>query len=263
MNIPKDQEATQEELDAFQPTLEQDNPPDPYQGDDWDGVQDLDAVDPEDEAEQPRSLLSTAHFAGNNAKEAAAYLLHQQQQHANWRRMCLMLQRSARDIPALAPTAFAAATITPISERVHKVSDLRRGMVGFHKGADPAGHVYYILGRRPKFDADDPHGVLTKGNDVVSSRPGEIGVVSLAFFHEVWGYDFLFGATMLNNYDFSDFNAKPKPVHATLGGNYLHAMEDMRKAIAAQRKAHHDTLVAGLRRDLARMERRYANHKPK
>lgn len=205
----------------------------------------------------------TDHLAGRTGNEAGAYLHHEQALDHRYLRQCLILQREARDIPSLAPTAFAAATITPLDERVHKIANLKRGMVGFSKGTDPAGHVFFILGRRPGAAHSDPSGILTRSNDVVSGRTGAIGIVPLTFYHDQWGHDFLFGATMLNMYDFSDFNAKPKPVHPTLGANYEHAIEDMKRAIAAQRKAHHDTLVAGLRRDLARMERRYANHKPK
>lgn len=195
-------------------------------------------------------------LAGHNTSEAAAYLTLQRKNGSNWFRECLILQRTARDIPPLAPSAFTASQLTPASERVHHLADLRRGMVGFSKGSSPAGHVFFILGRRPGFDLENPDGILTESNDVVSGRTGAVGIVPLSFYRVHWGHTFQFGATWLNGYDFADFNAKPKPVHPSLGANYeeaIHLVEKAVKAHATDKDQHlHDLLV----RDLARMKAR-------
>lgn len=200
-------------------------------------------------------------LAPRNGNEAAAWLKEQRQERADWYRRCLQLQRTARGIPALAPTAYAASQLTPTGERVHQISSLRRGMIGYGKGPDPAGHIYYILGRRPGASLSDPNGVLTEGNDVVSGHKGAIGIVSLAYYTKYWGHEFLFGATWLNGYDFADFNAKPKPTHPTLGKNYEEAIEAMERAIHAHR--HHPKLQASLRDDLAAMKRKYKKYSKK
>jgi hypothetical protein len=199
-------------------------------------------------------------LAGRNTNESALWLRHQQEIGANWFRQCLILQRKARDIPALAPTAFAAATITPNSERVFNVGNLKRGMVGFSKGTNPAGHVFFILGHKTGMDLQNPDAWLTRSNDVVQGHPGRLGVVPLSFYHEVWHHNFLFGATWLNGYDFADFNKAPVLARATLGSTYEHAIADVKSSIEYHKKKGDDALVALLRRDLAVMERRYKNH---
>jgi hypothetical protein len=130
-------------------------------------------------------------------------------------------------------------------------------MVFFTKGSNPAGHVGFILGHRPNSDLTNPVNWLTKSNDVVFGHEGQIGVVPLSFYHIHWGHDLLFGATWLNGYDFADFNAKPKPVHPSLGANYEHAMADIKRAIHAHAHDKDDTLENFLKRDLSIMERRY------
>lgn len=203
----------------------------------------------------------TTHFAGHTSNEAAAWLGTQRKSGKSWFRQCLILQRLARDIPPLAPTAFTASQLTPARERVPHLADLRRGMVGFSKGADPAGHIFFILGRRKGFDHADPDGILTESNDVVSGRTGAVGIVPLSFYRVHWGHTFLFGATWLNGYDFADFNKAPVPVHPTLGANYEDAIASITKAVKSHAKdkdpALHDLLV----RDLAHMKAVYKKHK--
>jgi hypothetical protein len=79
----------------------------------------------------------------------------------------------------------------------------------------------------------------------------------LSFYTIQWGHKFQFGATWLNGYDFADFNAAPKPVYPSLGHNYEHAIEDLKKALQSHK---HDktrytyNLIAD---DIERMTRRY------
>ena len=204
----------------------------------------------------------TDKLAGHTTHETRLWLRGQRLSGANWFRQCLNLQHTARDIPAVFPTAFSAQLATPKSERVPHVADLRGGMIGYTKGSDPAGHVFYILGRRPGFDLANPDGVLCESNDVVAGKTGHVGIVTLSFFRVNWGHTWQFGATMLNGYDFADFNAKPKPVHPTLGGNYEAAIKAVKKAVASHKKDRDDTLYLALKRDLARMQKRYDRYKP-
>jgi hypothetical protein len=230
--------------------------PDPYTGADWDGIQDEDALETAPEPVGFVSLAASPKIAGNSTKEAAHFLTYQRIHNANWYRRCLQLQRIARDVPALASTAYTASVMTPANERVPQVAKLRRGMIAYTKGVDPSGHVFYILGRRPGYDQDDPNGVLTESNDVTSTQ-GHVGIVSLSFYTIQWGHKFQFGATWLNGYDFSDFNAAPKPVYPSLGKNYEHAIADLKKALKSHKgdkNRHTYNLIAN---DIARMTKRY------
>jgi hypothetical protein len=230
--------------------------PDPYTGEGWDFVQDYEATQ-ETMPQGFASLVSAPKLAGNSTKEATAWLNLQRSTGANWYRMCLALQRTAREIPPLAASAYAASLLTPSKEKVHKVANLRRGMIGFSKGSDPAGHVFEILGRRPGFDESDPNGVLTLSNDVVSGKTGHVGIVTLSFYTVHWGHKFQFGATWLNGYDFADFNAKPKPVHPTLGVNYEHSIKLLKKALRAHESDKDRYTYKLIRDDIERMSHKY------
>ena len=194
----------------------------------------------------------TTKLAPRNTHDTIAWEQNERRLNHHYPGQCLILQRKGRGIPPLAPTAFTASQITPASERVFKLENLKRGMKGFSKGSNPAGHIFEILGRRKGFALDDPDGILTLTNDVPSS--GHLAVVPFSFYHNVWNHTFQFGATWLNGYDFADFNKPPKPVHPTLGANYQHAIADVKKAL----KAHKGDgpIEALLQKDLERMQRR-------
>lgn len=203
----------------------------------------------------------TEKLAGRNTGQTADWLTLQRRSGNNWYRMCLALQHDARQIPSLAPTAYTASQLTPAKERVPHLADLRRGMVGYTKGADPAGHIFFILGRRSGFDLEDPDGILTESNDVVAGKKGHVGIVPLSFYRTHWGHTWLFGATWLNGYDFADFNKPPKPVHPTLGANYEDAIKSITKAVKAHAKDKDQDLHDLLVRDLAKMKKRYKKYK--
>lgn len=201
--------------------------------------------------------MSDAPATGN---EAAQFLRHQ---HAigslAWRAKCLMLQREARKIPALYPSALSAALATPKSERITHISGLRRGMVAFSddpNDSNPFGHVYFIAGRRGG-DKSDPNNVLVWSNDVVPGRPGAVGLVTLHFFKVNWGDNFQFGATWLNGYQFHEFDKPPKPApeRVHLADNYDHAIDDISRELHRIKGSGHPNMVAALENDLARMKR--------
>jgi len=197
----------------------------------------------------------TAKLAPRNGEEAAAFLRRQHDTGAKWPSLCLSLQRQARGLPAVFPSAVSAAAATPKSERVEKVADLRRGMIAYSddpNDGNPFGHIYFILGWKNPKERSDASTLLTWTN----LAGGAVGIVPITYYRSSWGDGFQFGATWLNGYDFADFNAKPKPVKkpVTLGKHYENAMEDLHKAIVNHRKQGHDRLVARLTSDYAKMK---------
>lgn len=186
--------------------------------------------------------------------ETAAFLRAAHEGPATWRALCLKLQRMARGLPAVYPSALAAQLATPEEDRVYKLDDLRRGMVAYSDDpldGNPYGHIYFIAGR------NDDGEILTWSND--ARRSGGVDMVPLSFYQNVWGDKFQFGATSLNGYDLPEFEApRPKPDRGRLGGLFQHSIEDLRKARAHHKKQGHDRLVAVLDRDLARMKRQAA-----
>jgi hypothetical protein len=137
----------------------------------------------------------------------------------------------------------------------HRQLQARDGL--FHKGVKPGRSRRLYSRTSSEQRPDQPCELAHQSNDVVFGHEGQIGVVPLSFYHIHWGHDLLFGATWLNGYDFADFNAKPKPVHPSLGANYEHAMADIKRAIHAHAHDKDDTLENFLKRDLSIMERRY------
>lgn len=112
--------------------------------------------------------------------------------------MCLKVCRTARDIPAVYPTAKEAQDHTPQRHRVHRVRDLRRGMVLYFddpNDSNRAGHIVTMIGRVPGFDPDKLSDILVETNSV---RSGQITTVRGDYFQRYWGDAFQFGATWLN-----------------------------------------------------------------
>lgn len=114
--------------------------------------------------------------------------------------MCLKICRTARDLPAVYPSAKAAQDATPHQYRVTKVADLRRGMVLYFDevgDSNPYGHVCTMVGRVKGFDWDDLNDVLVETNSVKS---GQVVVVRASYFEKYWGDKFQFGSAWLNGY---------------------------------------------------------------
>ncbi len=209
----------------------------------------------QDRADYPLSLKSV-NLAPKTTDEAAEFIRYQVATDTDaWYRQCLVLQRTARGIPALAPTALAASYLVPESERVYNVDDWRRGMVGFcddPNDANEAGHVFFICGR------DDERTVVTASNDV--RAPGHVDYVPLEFYRERWGDTLQFAATWLNGYDFSEFNKPPKPTrdYDTVGEWYLDFIDRLKKVRHHKKqKPGTDRVVRLLTRDIDRMENHY------
>jgi len=194
--------------------------------------------------------------APRTTKQAAEYLRYQAQHNIRWSQLCLKLQRSARGLPGVYPSALSAALHTPEKERVYKVENLRRGMVSYSDRAgdsNPYGHVYFIIGRKKGYSPGNPDGVLTWTN----LSGGVVGVVPLSYYMNSWGVPFQFGATWLNGYDFSEFDKAPVPVRPSLSDTYQHAIEDVKKSIKFHKDKGHNNLVTALEKDLERMKNRW------
>jgi hypothetical protein len=167
----------------------------------------------------------------------------------------MKLQRQARGLPAVYPSAISAALATPEKERVHKVSDLRRGMVGYcddPNDSNPYGHIFFIIGK------DKSGRILTWTNDALNV--GGVDVVPLDFYQKNWGDTFQFGATWLNGYDFSEFNKPPVETRGKLGDNYRAALEDIVRLERKHRNKGHTILADKLAKDIAVMRRRLEKH---
>lgn len=170
-----------------------------------------------------------------------------------WYRMCLKLQRMARGLPPVYPTAAAAQEATPQSERV-VLNRLKPGMVIFTKGSDPAGHIAFVDRWNP--GQKNSSNLMVWSNDM-SADGRKVALVPLSRIETRWNHKFQFGATWLNGYDFSEFNQKPKAIRGSLGNNYKHAIEDMERVIANKKKRGNKELVKLLERDLDVMKKRY------
>ncbi len=210
--------------------------------------------DVEDEPYTPNLMRSFAavKVAPADTEDAAAFLhVEDREGDDSWYRRCLSLQRQARSLPAVYPTALSASQAVPKNERVLNVKDLRRGMVAF--SYDPripgtAGHIYFINGWEGKR-------LLTTTND--AEGPGLVSVVDFNFYADRWGQRFQFGATNLNGYDFSDFNKPAEPMYqGSLGDQYRAMLEDLIKIEQRKRAKGYIRLADALQRDINRMKRK-------
>lgn len=198
-----------------------------------------------------------AKLAPRNTEQARAFNRQAASSRTTqWFRMCLKLQRTARGIPAIYPTAASAQVATPKDERV-SLTGLKQGMVFYTKGSNPAGHIGLVDGWKtgPK-NADN---LLVWSNDMAADGKG-VALVPLSRILRNWNHDFQFGATWLNGWDFSEFNKPAKPVRGSLGVNYEHAIEDLTKSLHFHKRADHTELVKVLERDLELIKKNHAKY---
>ena len=194
--------------------------------------------------------------------EQFAFLRNAQAGPLVWKRLCLSLARQAPNLPAIYPSARSAMLATP-KDRRYPLTEARRGMVAYF--ADPndsntADHIVTLAGweGKARTDLDD---LLTYTND--AKRTGGVDVVRASFFPANWGDPFIFATDWLNGYDlpgYDDDVPKPAPGRETLGGNYAHAIEDVRRALRYHRAAGNTRLVALLADDLRRMKAKAAQY---
>lgn len=175
------------------------------------------------------------------------------QQHTSgstqWYRQCLRLTHDARNIGALYPTAISAQHATPLKYRVHKLENVKRGMVAFFDDPNddnPYGHVVTVQGRH--VDGS----LFCWSNDV--SGAGKVSLVPLQFFPNNWGDSFQFAATWLNGVELD----MPKaPAKAVARPNLDDAIASLTKVI--ENNASDTRLVKAMKRDRATL----VSHKKK
>lgn len=112
--------------------------------------------------------------------------------------MCQKVCRTARAIGPGASSAKVSQDSTPLKYRVHRVADLRRGMVLYFDDPNDSnkyGHIVTMIGRVPGFNPNDLNDVLVETNSVVK---GKLVVVRASYFQKHWGDPFQFGAFWLN-----------------------------------------------------------------
>lgn len=165
---------------------------------------------------------------------------------------CLQICRTARDLPAVYPSALSAQEATPEAFRVYDVADVRQGMVGFFddpNDSNPFGHIVTWVGRVKGEDRSSLSSLLGRTNSVVS---GKIVVVRGDYFEKHWGDAYQFSATWLNGYAFPDFVAKqPVPAPAlTKATGLRNALADLEKAANFHEGKGHTRLVKAIRRDM-------------
>ena len=144
--------------------------------------------------------------------------------------MCLKVCRTARDIGPMFISAVEAQKATPKKYRVHKIRDLRRGMVGFFDDPNDSnrwGHIATMIGRVRGADPDKLSDTLWETNGVKS---GELVIVRGDYFERHWGDKFKFGARWLNGkvLDLPGDKKKepPKPAEPTRVTNFLESRPD-------------------------------------
>lgn len=195
--------------------------------------------------------MSNAPRTGEDA--LAWYRAQHAQDTRDWRRKCLAAARTARGLPAVYPTANAAAHATPLNERVTDLSRIRRGMVAFYgdpNDDNPADHIVTVAGW------DGPRTTLANlrvwSNDTRNSTPGSLNLVAGDFFPRHWGDPFMFAAGWLNGYNFADLDAArvPAPPANPLGADFDAAIAALRKAIRGHRANGHKRITAALVTDL-------------
>lgn len=166
--------------------------------------------------------------------------------------MCLKVCRYARNIGSMFPTAVSSQHATPAEHRVHKVEDIRKGMVIYFddtSDGNPFGHIATVMGRRDGIDRGSLASLITRTNSVKSGR---VVPVAADYYQRFWGDEFQFAATWLNGVVL-DMPDKPRPQPPTLpseGKKRLHRVVDiLDEMIDNHRSLGHERIVRALRRD--------------
>lgn len=192
-----------------------------------------------------------------NTHEALAWLKADRASgNRSWHAKCLIRVRSARNIPALYPSAFAAQHATPMSERIYDITKVTQGMIGFAddpNDGNPYGHVFTFIGRNK---AGTP---IVDTNDALIDGAG--CVVEYDWFKPHWGDSFQFASTSCNGVSLDLPGAPkpkhPKPKHPNPTGfelvNVQYAIHRLEKSIVWHQKHHDNAVAAALKIDVAHL----------
>lgn len=182
--------------------------------------------------------------------ETMAFLRGQAQSRSSaWGGLCLKLQRTARGLPALFPSALASAQGTPSSHRVHSLPNVQRGMVAYFDDPNDSnafGHITAVAGR-----SHTTGELLHWTNDAAGH--GRVSLVRHSFFEQFWGDSFQFASDWLNGHKL-DLGGEHKPPLAGGGETIQAAIDRLRTALVYHRKKDHTRLVKALERDVAHLE---------
>lgn len=208
-------------------------------------------TEPNESFEEIGGFKATA--TSKTTEETMAFLKGQATSGSTaWQAKCLQLQRTARGLPAVYPSALAAAEATPKDRRVTAQSAVVRGMVAFWddpNDSNPYGHITAVAGRDPKTGE-----LLHWTND--AAGPGRVSLVRHSFFPQYWGDSFLFASDWLNGYDLDlPEKKKPQPPLSHGAQRIEAAIAILQKAAAAHRAKGHTRLVKALDRDIAHLNR--------
>lgn len=167
--------------------------------------------------------------------------------------MCQKICRTARNIGPGFPSALTQQHGTPAEHRVHKVADIRQGMVMFFddpRDSNPYGHIVTVVGRKKGVDPSNLASILTRTNSVKSN---EVVVVAADYYPRFWGDQFQFAGTSINGValDLPDAKVKePKPALGKRGTERLRKVADvLDEMIQNQADQGDERLVRALRRD--------------
>lgn len=176
--------------------------------------------------------------------------------------MCLAICRTARLIAPKWPSALVAQINTPEQYRVHRIADIKPGMIGFFDDptdGNPFGHIVTFMARLPDKDPDSLSSLVTRTNSVKSDM---IVPVMADYFGRFWGDSFQFAATYLNGEPFYDMQDKPKP-KPPKRKNFINVEEaiasiregidELDDAIKHHEKAGNDRYVKALKRGRRKM----------
>ena len=194
----------------------------------------------------------TATLVSRSTPETMSYLRGQASSGSTaWQGLCLRLQRTARGLPGVYPSAIAAAEATPRDRRVILQSKVVRGMVAYWddpNDSNPYGHITAVAGRDPNTGE-----LLHWTND--AAGPGRVSLVRHSFFPQYWGDSFLFATDWLNGYDLDMPEKKPALPLAHGAPRIQDAIKRLEKAAAAHREKGHTRLVKALERDITHLHK--------
>lgn len=173
-----------------------------------------------------------------------------------WRAMCLSLQRQARGLPAVFPSALAAAEGTPMRDRVYDIDKVQVGMVGYCDDPNDSNRFGHIFSFRGKNKAGK---WVVWTNDAL--RLGGVSTVEYDWFQTHWGDKFQFAAVSLNGFDLPGVSrpADAKPSNhpevqeVTRAVAVRYAINSIDKAMAYHKSHNHPALVLALRKDRAEL----------
>lgn len=175
----------------------------------------------------------------NNNEETFEWLRRAKAQNKKYPSLCLKLAREARRIPSMYPSALTAAKATPMSERVQRQDNWRRGMVAFFDApsdSNPYGHIATLSDRKG--------GVWYCYSNVSG---GLVRVVPITLFTESWGDPVQFAATWLNGYDLDLPDKKPskKPPRPK-----SHVLQELQQDLKRAKDNNNDKRAKVLQRDI-------------